>query len=29
MQYGGLGFVVGHEISHGFDVGGKRFMLHA
>lgn len=22
MQFGGLGYVVGHEISHGFDVNG-------
>jgi hypothetical protein len=25
MQFGGLGFVVGHEISHGFDVSGEIF----
>ncbi|CAB3992501.1 endothelin-converting enzyme homolog [Paramuricea clavata] len=25
IQYGGLGFVVGHEISHGFDVNGMHY----
>ncbi|XP_028418606.1 neprilysin-4-like [Dendronephthya gigantea] len=25
MQYGGLGYIVGHEISHGFDVSGMHY----